>query len=130
MGQGVIVSCLARMMHPRWLIENMFPNMNNNKRLAVCIVWHLKTKTICRKDKTCLVVQCDKVSDGDSHIEIYASTLYFKIHMEGPQEGFFVVEQFTGEAQDHKIQGLPDILNIGRTIDEDDIDAQKCYSNL
>jgi Transposase IS4 len=101
--------------------------MNNNKRLAVCIVRRLEMKTIRRKEQTCLVVQCDEVMDGDSHIEIYASTRYFKIHMEGPQEGFFVAEQFTGEVVEDEIQELPvevtDMFAIGRAIDADDIEA-------
>jgi hypothetical protein len=52
----------------------MFAIMNNNQRLAVCIVWRLEMKTF-------LVFECDEVMDGDSHIEIYASTQYFKNHM-------------------------------------------------
>jgi hypothetical protein len=118
MGRGAFVSCLARMMHPKRVIRNMFPNMNKNKRLAICIVKRLEIKTIRRCNQTCLVVQCDKVMEGDNHIEIYANSRYFKTHAEGSPDGFFNAEQFGEVVNEEEDAELPtevvDIFNLGR----------------
>jgi Transposase IS4 len=93
MGRGAVVTILARMLHPRRLIQETFPNMNKNKRLGMLIVLRLEEKKIGKKNFECVVVQSDEVMSGDSHIELYAATKHYRVILEGPSDAYFHNEQ-------------------------------------
>jgi hypothetical protein len=93
MGRGAVVTILARLLHPRRLIQDTFRNMNKNKRLDGLMVLRLEVKKVGKKNIECVAVQSDEFKSGDTHIELHAATKHYKVVIEGPSEDFFVSEE-------------------------------------
>ena len=89
MGDGAVVQCYLKYLHPTQELSKRFVNARDNFRLNNLVVLRREVKKIRRKDVECVVLQSDEVMNDDVHVEIYGHLKHFTVVVEGNPANFY-----------------------------------------
>ena len=128
LGKNALVSCLAKYLRPKKVIDEHFVNYNPKKRCNNLLVLRLDVvgggdvREVQR-----LIVRSDDVMNGDDHVEMYGHPRFFTVTQEGPKEMFFepVVDDEAEEVVNNNDELPPEVvqlLSLNRQLNDDDYD--------
>lgn len=90
MGEGAVVSVLAKFIHPSEHIRRVLPNVAKNHRVNNLVVKGVGKKVIRRKEQEVVIFVSDEFKTDDGTIpEMYAVQRYCQIVREGPADKYF-----------------------------------------
>ena len=89
MGEGAIISCLSKFLHPSQHIRDKYVNQEKGHRLDGLIALREDKKTIRRRIVDVIVMVHPDFQENDDFIELYACPRYCKITQERPKDKYF-----------------------------------------